>query len=105
MAATQIKMITENEFDGTISQGTVLVDFHADWCGPCRTLAPVLETVAEEMGSSAKIVKIDIDKAQGVATRFHVSSIPTMILFKHGKESGRLVGLNNATAIKKFLQS
>ena len=106
MASVKIKMLSEEEFQKVIAQDSVtLVDFYADWCGPCRMLAPVLETVATEIGESATIAKLDIDKAQNTASQFQVTSIPTMILFKKGKEVGRLVGLRDATAIRQFITS
>lgn len=100
-----VKHFTDGEFDHQIKQGVSLVDFHASWCGPCRTLAPVLEQVAKEMEGKAVIGKIDIDSEQQTASRFQITSVPTMILFKDGKEMGRLVGLRNAEAVKKFIES
>ena len=63
----------------------VLVDFYADWCGPCQMMAPVLKEVAQEMGDKVKIIKIDVDKNQPIAQQFGVRSIPNIILFKSGK--------------------
>ena len=63
----------------------VLVDFYADWCGPCQMMAPVLKEVAQEMGDMVKIIKIDVDKNQPIAQQFGVRSIPNIILFKNGK--------------------
>ncbi len=100
-----IKHFNDNEFDKEIQKGVVLVDFHANWCGPCRMLAPVLETVAKEIKGKATIGKIDIDSEQKTAAHFQITSVPTMILFKDGKEVNRLVGLRNAEAIKEFILS
>ncbi len=100
-----IKHFNDNEFDKEIQKGVVLVDFHANWCGPCRMLAPVLETVAKEVKGQATIGKIDIDSEQKTAAHFQITSVPTMILFKDGKEVNRLVGLRNADAIKDFILS
>ena len=105
MSEGWIKHFTDNNFETQIKEGVTLVDFYADWCGPCRTLSPVLEQVAKEMNGKAKVGKIDIDHEQKAASRFQITSVPTMILFKNGKEHGRLVGLNNADAIKKFISS
>ena len=100
-----MKHFTDDGFDSEIQKGVTLVDFHANWCGPCRTLAPVLEQVAKEVTGKAVIGKVDIDSEQKTATRFQITSVPTMILFKNGKEMGRLVGLRTAADIKKLIQS
>ena len=71
----------------------VLVDFSADWCGPCQMLAPVLKQVKEELGEGIKIIKIDVDKNQQLATKFNVRGVPTMVLFKNGKQLWRQSGL------------
>jgi thioredoxin 1 len=101
--AEDIKKLSEETFDEGIAKGTVLVDFYADWCGPCRMMSPVLEKVAKEIKGKAVVAKLDIDQAQKVASSFQVTSIPTLILFKDGKESGRLVGLRDGNAIKDFV--
>ncbi|MBY0529199.1 MAG: thioredoxin [Rhabdochlamydiaceae bacterium] len=101
----KIKVFTEASFDSDVQNGVVLVDFFADWCGPCRMMTPVLEKVATEMTGQATVGKIDIDQAQKVASQFQVSSIPTLILFKNGKEVGRLVGLRDADAVKDFIKT
>lgn len=100
-----IKHFTDKEFENEIKKGVTLVDFHANWCGPCRSLGPVLEQVAKDVNGKAVIGKIDIDNEQKTAAQFQISSVPTMILFKDGKEIGRLIGLRNADAVKEFIQS
>lgn len=97
--------LEEETFQQGISSGLVLVDFYADWCGPCRMLTPVLEEVGKELSGKASIAKIDIDKAQGTATSYQVTSIPTLILFKDGQEVGRLVGLRDKDTIKEFVET
>jgi thioredoxin 1 len=99
----QFKYLEETTFQSEIQSGSVLVAFYAGWCGPCRMLTPVLEEVAQET-SDTVIAKIDIDKAQNVASSFQVTSIPTLILFKDGKEVGRLVGLRDKESIKEFIK-
>lgn len=99
----QFKHLTEETFDQGVSAGVTLVDFYADWCGPCRMLTPVLEEVAKEIKGKATIAKIDIDQAQKTASSFQVTSIPTLVLFKNGKEVGRLVGLRDKDTIKDFI--
>ena len=98
-----IKHLSEDTFSKDIQHGVVLVDFYADWCGPCRMMTPVLEQVAKEVKGRAVIGKLDIDSSQKIAGQFQVTSIPTLILFKEGKEVGRLVGLRDAAALKQFI--
>ena len=73
-------------------EGLVLVDFWADWCGPCRRLGPVIDEIAEEMEGALVVGKVNIDEENELATRFSVMSIPTVILFKNGQEVDRTVG-------------
>jgi thioredoxin 1 len=75
------------------SEIPVLVDFFADWCGPCKMLAPVLKDVKKDMGDAVKIVKIDVDKNQPLALKYQVRGVPTMILFKNGKQLWRESGV------------
>jgi thioredoxin 1 len=102
---SDLKKMTEDTFDKDISQGTTLVDFYADWCGPCRMMTPILEQIAQEMKGSVAIAKIDVDNAQRIASSYQVTSIPTLILFKNGKEMGRVVGLRDAASLKEFIHS
>jgi thioredoxin 1 len=99
------KHFTDSDFTNQIQTGVTLVDFHADWCGPCRTLAPVLEQVAKEVQGKAVIGKVNIDDEQKTAAQFQITSIPTLILFKNGKEVKRHVGLLPAAAVKELIQS
>lgn len=105
MTGEEIKHLAEDTFDKDIKSGLVLVDFYADWCGPCRMMTPVLEKVAKEVKGKAVIGKLDIDQNQKIAAHFQVTSIPTLILFKEGKEVGRLVGLRDADAVKQFIDT
>lgn len=99
------KHLTDDSFQKEISSGLTLVDFHANWCGPCRMLAPILEEVAKELKGKAIVAKVDIDSEQKTAAQFQIASVPTMILFKNGKEVKRLIGLRNAEAIKELILS
>lgn len=84
----------KGKFQQLIDQDTpVLVDFYADWCGPCQMMAPVLKEVAQEMGNKVKVIKIDVDKNQPIAQRFGVRSIPNLILFKNGKVVANKAGV------------
>lgn len=107
MASAQIVMLNEESFTQGIAKGKVLVDFYADWCGPCRMLSPILEALAtdKEIQGQARFAKIDIDAAQGVSSNYNVTSIPTLVLFQDGREIRRLVGLRDAKAIKHFVIS
>ena len=98
-----MKHLTDANFSKETEKGVTLVDFYADWCGPCRMLAPVLEQVATETEGKAIIAKVNIDNEQKTAAQFQITSVPTMILFKNGKEVNRLVGLRNAQAIKDLI--
>lgn len=75
------------------SEVPVLVDFYADWCGPCKMLAPILKQVKDDMGNGLKIVKIDVDKNQKLASKYNVRGVPTMMLFKNGKQLWRQSGV------------
>lgn len=96
----------KSNFNAIISSNTpVLVDFFAEWCGPCKTLAPILEQVKEELGEAVKIVKIDVDKNQPLAAQYQVRGVPTMILFKYGKQLWRQSGVIQKTDIIKIIKS
>ena len=89
------------------SNQPTLVDFHADWCGPCKMLAPILKEVKHELQDSIKIVKIDVDKNQVIASKYQVRGVPTMILFKNGNQLWRQSGVvqknDILTTIKQYL--
>lgn len=87
------------------SEIPVLVDFYADWCGPCKMLAPILKQVKEEMGEAIKIVKIDVDKNQSIASKYNVRGVPTMLLFKKGKQLWRESGVLQKNDIVQIIKS
>ena len=105
--AANISSLTDSTFDEAI-QGAdrpVLVDFWADWCGPCKMIAPVLEELAEEHADALQIAKVDVDANLDVARRFEVMSIPTLILFKEGQPQLRLVGAKGKGQLLQELQA
>jgi thioredoxin 1 len=98
-----MEIITANEFNEEIKEGLVLVDFFADWCGPCKMLAPVLEQIAEEQSGKLKIVKVNVDNDQDLAAAYGVMSIPNMVLFKDGEAVGNKVGFGGKNDLMNFL--
>ncbi|HSX14028.1 MAG TPA: thioredoxin [Chlamydiales bacterium] len=100
-----MKNLKDTDFSKEIAKGVVLVDFHANWCGPCRMLAPILEQVDKAIQGKATIGKVDIDTEQNTASQYQITSVPTMILFKDGKEVKRVVGLKNAETIQEMILS
>lgn len=100
-----ILTLTDKNFQQQVKNGTVLVDFWAAWCGPCRMMAPILNEVAEEtQNTSVRVAKIDIEKYQSIAQQYNVRSIPTLIIFKNGKEKNRIVGVKQKDAILSELK-
>jgi len=89
-----IQTLTDSTFDEEVASSSepVLVDFWAEWCGPCKMIAPVLEEIASEQGDKVQIAKLNVDDNPDAARRFGVLSIPTLILFKNGEVEKRLVG-------------
>ncbi len=83
----------------------VLIDFHATWCGPCQTMAPILEEVKREFGENLKILKVDVDKNKSLAMRFMVRSVPTLILFKNGEQVWRQAGLLTKRELSERIKS
>lgn len=97
--------INDSNFKSEVidSQMPVLVDFWAPWCGPCRMVAPILEELAKEYDGKVKVVKLNIDENPNTATEFGVRSIPTLILFKDGKEFEKTVGVQPKESLKQMV--
>ena len=92
----KLKLSSENfEKEVLNSEKPVLVDFYADWCGPCKMMAPIVEELAKDLEEKAKVGKINVDENPDIAVEYNVMSIPTLIIFRNGKEEKRLVGVRD----------
>ncbi len=107
MASANILQLNDSNFDTEINKGPtpVLVDFWAPWCGPCRMIAPVLDKIADSMAGQAIVAKVNVDEAPGVASRFRVSSIPTLLFFKNGEVHEQVVGLQSEADLTSRLKA
>ena len=96
-------VLNENNFDNTVANGLVLVDFWATWCGPCKMLAPTIDAIATEYKDRAVVGKVDVDENEAIARRFGIMSIPTLFLFKDGEVVEKLVGYRLKTELEQLL--
>jgi thioredoxin 1 len=96
---------TESTFEQEVlsSDTPVLVDFWAEWCGPCHAVSPILDKIVEERSGELKLVKVNIDEEQGLAERYGIASIPTMVLFKDGEPAAAAIGAQPKSAIETQL--
>jgi thioredoxin 1 len=101
--AENILHLTDETFDKEVAQGSgvALVDFWASWCYPCKMVAPILEAVAKDYSGKIKVGKVEVDEAGATASRFNVMNIPTLIVFKDGKEIERIVGVTSKEDIAR----
>lgn len=99
--------VTAENFEQEVLQSDkpVLVDFWAEWCGPCKSIAPLLETVADEQADRLKVAKIDVDNQGELAVKFGIRSIPTLMLFKDGEPAGTQIGAVGAGELNSFIES
>ncbi len=101
------KIFNEDNFEKEVlsSERPVLVDFYADWCGPCQMMAPLVEQLADEYEGTVTVGKLNVDENMGTAMQYGVMSIPTLILFVKGAEAGRLTGVHDGAAVRAMLEN
>ncbi|MBN2664279.1 MAG: thioredoxin [Bacteroidales bacterium] len=99
----KIIILNDNTFQHKIAAGVALVDFWAEWCQPCKIQGPIVSSLADEIDNKAKICKLDVEKNKKIAGKLGIKNIPTIIIFKNGKEVERLVGLKTKAILKKAL--
>lgn len=97
-----VMKVNSSNFNEIIKNNVVLVDFFADWCGPCKMLSPIIEELSNEM-SDVNFVKVNIDESNEIASSYGIMSIPTLILFKNGKMINKIVGFTSKEELKKFI--
>lgn len=105
MANDKVIELTDTDFEGAIKDSgvPVLVDFWAEWCGPCRRIAPIVEELALEYDGRLKVCKVDVDENQAAAGQFNVQSIPTLMIFKDGQPAERIVGAQPKEALAEAI--
>ncbi len=104
MASDKVKTFTDSNFDQESKQGVVLVDFWAEWCGPCRRLAPTVDAIAGDFDGRATVAKMNVDENPNVPGRFAIRGIPTLLLFKDGQLTETLVGLQSKEDIAATIE-
>ena len=98
------KILESNNFENEIKEGVVIVDFFAEWCGPCKMLAPIFEDLGNEMEGKAKFFKVNVDEARDIADKYKIVTIPTMIIFKNGEKQEFSVGFKPKEQIKEMVE-
>ncbi|HOJ31554.1 MAG TPA: thioredoxin [bacterium] len=101
-----MKVLNDENFDAVLKENSVvLVDFYADWCGPCRMMAPVVEEIATELEGKMVVAKLNVDENPDIAARFQIFSIPTFILFKNGKAEEKIIGAVGKAGLLEKIKS
>jgi len=100
-----VKILDDRNFDNTIKSGVTLVDFWAEWCGPCKVQGPIVDEVADELGDRANVCKVDVDSNQRIAQQFGIRNIPTLLLFKDGKPVEKFVGVKPRNTLVRAIQT
>lgn len=103
MASDKVKTFTDSNFDEEVKTGVVLIDFWAEWCAPCRQLAPTIQELAEEYGDKLRVVKIDVDANPKTAAQMQVRAMPTLLMVKNGAVVGQLVGRQPKDKLKQLI--
>jgi len=103
--ATEVKTLTDATFDNEVngSPTPMIVDFWAPWCGPCRMVSPVIEEIAEDHDGKVAVGKVNVDENPGIASRFGIMSIPTILIFKDGKIMDKVVGALSKQDLERFM--
>lgn len=97
--------LTSADFDGAVESGVTLVDFWAEWCGPCRMMAPILDELANDYKDKVTVAKVNVDNENDLAGRFNVMSIPTLLVFKDGEVQKRFVGVTSRSDLSEALDA
>lgn len=100
-----VKLVKENEFLNEISEGFVVVDFFATWCGPCKMLSPVLDDLSEEMEGKVKFIKVDVDEAGQLADMFSITNIPAVVILKDREKQDMIVGFSPKEVLSEKIKS
>ncbi|HEY4444234.1 MAG TPA: thioredoxin TrxA [Steroidobacteraceae bacterium] len=107
MSSSKIKHVTDTTFNSDVLESPipVLVDYWAEWCGPCKMIAPALDESAETYADRLSVAKVDVDQNQALASRYHVRGIPTLMLFKHGEVVATKIGAVSKSQLAAFIDA
>lgn len=97
-----VTKVNKDEFEQTIKEGTIIVDFYADWCGPCKMMGRVIDDLSNEL-EDVKFIKLNVDEESSIAAKYSIMSIPTIILFENGTMTSKIVGFHSKEELKEFI--